>query len=251
MMTNDEILAAPGRAGKLGAELCDTPTSDALGHVFRLCQAEGELGIVTGEPGVGKTSAARRYAASMEAVHLITISPATSGLVPCLERIGAAVGAYPSNSGSSAWTEAIRFRLAQEPDAPLLLIDEAHHLSDASVEEIRAIFDAAPALGVVFIGSRELRERWSGRRWAQLTSRVFQRIDLDGPMPADIDAICAAAGIEGKRSRDLMRRDAAKPGGLRVVRKLLGVAEKLAGPGQPLKAEHVELAFRDRAEVAA
>ena len=224
-MTNDEVPAAPGRVGKHGAELCDTPTSDHLRLLFRLCQAEGELGIVTGEPGIGMTSAARRYAAAVEA--------------------------YPSNSGSSACTEAIRFRLAHEPNVPLLLIDEAHHLSDASVEEVRAIFDATPALRVVFISSRELRERWSERRWAQLTSRVFQRIDLDGPMPADIDAICAVAGVDGKRSCDLMRRAAAKPGWLRVVCKLLGVAEKLAGPGQPIEAEHVELAFRDRTETEA
>jgi DNA transposition AAA+ family ATPase len=171
-------------------------------------------------------------------------------LKAALASIGAAIQTYPSGRGAVAWTQAIRFHLSQEPDAPLLLIDEAHHLCDAAAEEIRAIFDAVPALGVVFIGGPELRERWTGRPWAQLTSRVFQRMDLDGPMPADVDAICQAANIEGKRQRDLMQRAAAKPGGLRVVRKLIDVAATLAGAGQPIKPEHIEAAVRDRAELA-
>lgn len=244
MMTSQETVAPQGRGEKHG-DIYDTPTMTDLSNVFHLCQAEGELGIVTGEPGAGKTTAARRYATDSKGAYLVTMSPAASALVPCLARIGEAIGAYPGSSGACAWSDAIRAALAYPISPHLLLIDEAHHLADVSVEEIRAIFDATK-IGVVFIGSREIRERWSGKRWAQLTSRVFQRIDLEGPMPGDVDAICMAAGIEGKRPRDLMRRAANMPGGLRVVRKILGVAIKLAGPDQPLKAEHVEAAYRDR-----
>jgi hypothetical protein len=244
MMTSQDTVAAPGQRGKLG-DICDTPTMTDLTNLFHLCQAEGELGIVTGDPGAGKTTAAWRYAADNSGAHLVTMSPAASALVPSLARIGEALGAYPSSSGACAWSNAIHAALSYQFNPHLLLIDEAHHLADVSVEEIRAIFDAT-SVGVVFIGSREIREAWSGKRWAQLSSRVFQRIDLDGPMPGDIDAICAAAGIEGKRARDLMRRAARMPGGLRVVRKILGVAAKLSGPGNPLKPEHIEAAFRDR-----
>jgi DNA transposition AAA+ family ATPase len=125
------------------------------------------------------------------------------------------------------------------------LVDEAHHLADVSVEEVRAIFDAT-SIGVVFIGSRQIRERWSGRRWSQLTSRVFQRIDIETPLPDDIDAICKATGIEGKRPRVLLHNAARMPGGLRVVRKILGVAAGLAGANAPITAAHIEAAFRDR-----
>ncbi len=244
MMTSQETVAAPGQSGKLG-DICDTPTMTDLANLFHLCQAEGELGIVTGEPGAGKTTAAKRYAADNSGAHLVTISPAASALVPSLARIGEALGAFPGRSGACAWSDAICAALSYQIDPHVLLIDEAHHLADISVEEIRAIFDAT-GVGVVFIGSRDIRERWSGKRWAQLASRVFQRIDLDGPMPADVDAICAAAGVEGKRALDLMRCAARMPGGLRVVRKILRVAAKLSGPGIPLKSEHIEAAFRDR-----
>ena len=247
-MTDEEAIAPSPSTEKLG-KFCDTPTASDLANLFRICHAEGELGIVSGEPGIGKTSAARRYAGKENGAYLVTMSPATSALVPCLTRIGEAIGAFPSASGACAWSDAIRTRLSCEPDPQLLLIDEAHHLADASVEEVRAIFDAT-GIGLVFIGSRELRERWSGKRWAQLTSRIFQRMDLDHPMPGDIDAICTAAGIEGKRPRDHLRRAAALPGGLRVVQKILGVAAKLAGAGQPIRPEHVEAAFRDREDAA-
>jgi DNA transposition AAA+ family ATPase len=212
----------------------------------------GELGIVTGEPGVGKTSAARRYAAFREEVYLVTMSPAASSLKACLQRVAHAIYACPSKAGAAAWSEAIRARFAEEWDhPPLLVIDEAQHLSDAAIEELRAISDATPRLGMVFMGSRELRERWSGRRWSQLSSRFYQRIDLERPMAADIDAICAAAGIDGKRPRELIRKTAARPGGLRLVGKLISVATALAGPDQPIKAEHIEAAFNDRGEASA
>jgi DNA transposition AAA+ family ATPase len=219
-------------------------------RLFSLCQAERELGLVTGEPGVGKSSAARRYAAKTATAHLVTMSPASSALVPSLARIGSAVGAYASATGACAWSDAIRTVLTYDPDPHVLLIDEAHHLSDQSVEEVRAIFDAA-RVGVVFIGSRELRERWSGKRWAQLTSRVFLRIDLEGPQAEDIDAICSALQIEGKRSRTLLLRAASRPGGLRLVRKVADVAARLAGPGSIVTAEHVEKALASRGEMAA
>lgn len=243
MMTTQENIAAPGQREKLG-DICDTPTMTDLANLFHLCQAEGELGIVTGEPGTGKTTAARRYATDNSGAYLVTMSPAASALVPSLARIGEALGAFPSSSGACAWSNAIHAALSYQFNPHVLLIDEAHHLADTSVEEIRAIFDAT-TVGVVFIGSREIRERWAGKRWAQLASRIFLRIDLNGPLPADVDAICAAAGIEGKRPRDLIRRAAGTPGGLRVVRQILRVAAKLSGPG-PLKSEHIEAAFRDR-----
>jgi DNA transposition AAA+ family ATPase len=247
MKTPRETIAPPGQGGKLG-DFCDTPTAIDIRNVFHICHVEGELGIVTGEPGVGKTSAAQRYVAASRCAYLITMSPATSALVPSLTRVGEGIKAFPSTGSACAWSDAIRGRLSYEEDQPVLLIDEAHHLADAAVEELRAIFDAT-SIGIVFIGSRELREHWSGKRWAQLTSRVFQRIDLEGPVAADIEAICKQAGVEGKRPRELLRRAAAMPGGLRVVQKILSVAAKLAGPDQPLKSEHIEAAFRDREAV--
>ena len=247
-MTIDNLPERP-RGVKL-SDLFETPTARDLTNVFRICQADGELGLVTGEPGIGKTSAARRYVAGRAGAYLITMSPASSALVPSLARLGQVVGAYPSGTGGCAWSDAIRKALSYEPDPQLLLIDEAQHLSDASVEEIRAIYDAM-SIGVVFIGNRDLRDRWSGKRWAQLGSRFLHRIDLEAPLPGDIDAIGAAMGVEGKRPRDLLGRVASGPGGLRIMRKHLDVAAKLAGAGQPIKTEHVEAAARARGEVAA
>ena len=246
-MTGD-ILPERPRGVKL-SELYETPTATDITNVFHLCHADGELGLVTGEPGVGKTSAARRYVAGRADAYLITMSPASSTLVPSLVRIGEAVRAYPSGTSGSAWSDAIRKALSYEPDPQVLLIDEAQHMSDASAEEIRAIYDAI-SIGVVFIGNRDLRDRWSGKRWAQLGSRFLHRIDLEAPLPSDIDAICTAMGVEGKRPRDLLRRAAARPGALRIVRKLLNVAAGFAGAGQSIKTEHIEAAFRTRGELA-
>ena len=243
-MTNEDSVAGPGPGGKPG-DFCATPTASELSRLFQICQLGSELGIVTGEPGVGKTTAARHYVETTRQAYLVTMSPATSAVVPCLTRVGQGIGACPSQSGAYAWSDAIRRWLNVEAEPKLLLIDEAHHLCDDSVEELRAIYDATD-LGLVFIGSREIRERWSGRRWAQLTSRVFQRLDIEGPEAGDIDAICDAVGITGKRPRERMRSASRGPGGLRVVAKMLGAAATIAGSGNPIAGEHVEAAFRAR-----
>lgn len=243
-MTNEEKLSGTMKTHKLGS-FCETPTAFDLRNLFRVCHLQGELGIVTGEPGVGKTTAIQDYIARTPLAYVATLSPAKSRLVQCLECIGESIGAWSSGAGAGAWSNAIRSRLRGEYDPQVLLIDEAQHLADESLEEVRSIFDAT-SIGVVFIGSREIRERWSGRRWAQLTSRIYQRIDIEGPIAGDIDAICEAYGIEGKRARDKLHRAARLPGGLRVVKKIIQAATALAGPNTPLTAAHIDTAFDDR-----
>lgn len=246
-MTSLSSVTAASRGAKPPV-LLGTPTATNLGRLFRVCQEDGQLGLVTGEPGVGKSSAARRFVAESEGAYLVTMSPAHSALVPCLEAVAMAVDASAHGSGAGALTKGIRSQLRYAGDPPILLIDEAHHMSDQSVEELRAIFDATPALGLVLIGSRSMRERWSGRQWAQLNSRVFQRMDIDAPAKGDVDAICAAAGIADKKSLGLLHRASLTPGGLRVVRNLLAVAARLAGPGATIAPADIEAAYQDRAE---
>ncbi len=77
-------------------------------------------------------------------------------------------------------------------------------------------------------------------------ARVYQRIDIEAPIAGDIDAICEAYGIEGKRARDKLHRAARLPGGLRVVRKIIQSATTLAGPDAPISAAHIDTAFDDR-----
>lgn len=235
---------AEDTSGRL-TEFCETQTAANLTRLFRVCHSAGEMGIVTGQPGVGKTTAAQRYVESTPRAYLVTISPATSALVPCLTRIGECFGAFSSTNGASPWSEAIRRWLRVQPEPPLLLIDEAHHLSDAAVEELRSIFDDR-GLGLVFIGSSEIRERWTGPRWAQLASRVYQSLPLKGPEIKDVDAICDMMGLPDRKSRSLLNRAARQPGGLRVVRRILEIAIALAGPGNLIRAEHIDAALTDR-----
>jgi DNA transposition AAA+ family ATPase len=99
MITHGDTIAAPKTNAKQG-RIVATPTTESLAQLFNLCQMEAEMGVVTGEPGVGKTSAACRYVAGAEDAYLATMSPATSALVPCLARIGASVGAFVNSGGA-------------------------------------------------------------------------------------------------------------------------------------------------------
>jgi DNA transposition AAA+ family ATPase len=223
-----------------------TPTSDRITNVFRLCQEFGDLGAVAGEPGVGKTASAREYALSTHGVRMVTMTPATSALVPCLVQIAQKIAGFAPNTGARSVRRVIVGKLADIMEKPLLILDEAQHLSDEAVEEIRSIYDESGA-GIVFVGNRGLVTRWEAKpgakrdTWAQLTSRLGPRIDISMPTREDIEAICDEHRIIGRKPREFLQARAKGPGGVRVVSKLIAVAAKLAGPEQ-LQLLHFEQA---------
>ncbi|HAE51405.1 MAG TPA: hypothetical protein DCK97_28740 [Tistrella mobilis] len=225
---------------------CETETGRRMLNLFTYCQDAPELGLITGKPGVGKSTAARHYVRSAPGRYLVTASPATSALVPCLQRIAEAIGAHTKLSGAGALAAAITTALEAEPQSPMLIVDEAHHLSDDSIEELRILFDTVP-MGMVLVAGRQLRDRLDGnpKQWSQLTSRLSAGLEVDGPLPADVDAICSHHGIDDRDARTTLRRAAHHPGALRTVTKLIGVAAKLAGTA-PIVAAHVKDAAHAR-----
>lgn len=254
-----EVLSIVPKPEPPKAPFCQTPTAQDIADVLVVCQSRADFGVIVGEPGVGKTTAATNFSREHRYVWLVTMTPATSPLVPCLDRIAWALGALPMNTGAMAARQVIvekiesarRCALADGEGGVLLVIDEAQHLSDAAVEEIRSIYDETP-FGLVLVGNRGLIDRWAAKpgakrtAWAQLTSRIGQQLDIPSVTEEDIAAFCDHHDIRNKSIRSLFYKKAQGIGGLRSTTKLLADAQALAGAGRRVEVQHIEQAERLR-----
>jgi len=221
-------------------DFCLTPTARDIQNTLRTCQSYGWLGVVVGEPGTGKTAAITDYATQPEAddVHLCRMTRAAVRLQPGLVRLAEVMGCGAGpNWAAAELYNAIQYR-AKWMTNGLLILDEAQHLEDDFLEAIRDLFDEVGAEGVVFgvvlVGNRGLMDRLSKtdkRRghagFSQFTGRIGAKLDLTAPKAADVEALCAHHGIDGKRAVTLVKAVARLPGGLQKVRNLFGVAREL------------------------
>lgn len=222
-----------------------TPTAQSIMDALSFTQEQRTIAVISGGPGVGKTSAIRRHHTQQsERVWVVTITPACSALVSCLEAVCDAIGAGEAGGGARRLSKAIQ-RRAAGVYRPLLIIDEAQHLTAGAIEELRAIHDATE-LGLAFVGNETTYARMSGggrtaQFFAQFSSRVMCRRAYAHPTATDVEVICAALGIKDKEVIALLCRVAARPGGLRVMFKALAV---LSTAGTKITVESLRKALK-------
>ncbi len=221
-----------------------TPTSQAILDVFEYAQAAGDIGVVVGSAGIGKTISAKHYAAIRPNVWLFTADPSLKGAHAILHYIGEVLGVQETRS--EKLSRAICQRLADTMG--LLIVDEAQHMKTDGLEQLRSLHDSA-GIGLVIMGNSGLWSRMDGggrkQDFAQLFSRVGMRLTKGRPTAGDIAAILDAAGIEEEGPRRLLKAIAAKPGALRGMIKTLRLAKMVsAAQEEALSEESIERAYQ-------
>ena len=107
------------------------------------------------------------------------------------------------------------------------MVDEAHHLRDKLLNELRIIRDRADC-GLALVADETIRMALA--RCQQVDGRIGLRIDLATQPTADVEDI--AAGVLGRRpsKTELKTLNAVGkgPGGLHAMRRLLGRAWMVA-----------------------
>lgn len=222
-----------------------TETVVELRSLFQSARVMGCINVVVGAPGVGKTAAARDYC-SKSNTWMITLAPAHSSVTECLQELSFALGLGEIKGGKGPLSRAIRRALTGKKG--LVIVDEADHLSIDGFEQLRAIQDAT-GVGMVLIGNPEGMSVIAQHRNDNLTrlvSRMARTRKLSGVLPADVDAIADAWGIQGKDERAEMQAIAKKPGALRVLNNVLHQAQVMAvGEGAPLRKKHMKAAWKE------
>ena len=170
------------------------------------------------------------------------MSPATSTPTAVLARTAEALDLTAARVTAARLERIVIDRLSG--GQKLLVVDEAHHLSQALLDVVRCVYDAA-ACGLVLAGNEPLWSRLaSGDRAAQLVSRVGIARRLRRPADADILALAAAllGSAPAGAGRTAVLAAGRGIGGLRAVRKLITQAQLLARGDDRDKATSQDLA---------
>lgn len=209
-------------------EFVETETSKQILNALTYAMVNNDLAVIYGWPGLGKTRTISHFVEHIENaksghVWLCTISPSVKTVVPMLGAIGEAVGVVARRTGARELFDRICSRLATTKRC-LLVIDEAQHLDQDALEEIRAIHDSSGA-GIALVGNDLVYKRLV--KHPQIHSRIGLRLPLPRPLEADVQALVVAR--VGKAADDsaieLLEEIATLPGALRLVVKVLEVCK--------------------------
>jgi DNA transposition AAA+ family ATPase len=160
-----------------------------------------------------------------------------------LKKLSTYLDVYAARSIYEMHDELCR-KLRDGHGANVILIDEAQHLTNQTLEEFRCIHDET-GVPIVFSGNATFQTRFNrakGAVFAQLTSRVGMHLKIWESSEEDIRAYCQHHDIEGEKETLFLVRQAKASGGLRTLVKLLGIARSLTNLGEPIKIDHLKSA---------
>ena len=158
------------------------------------CVSQRALGVVTGEVGAGKTVAVRAALAGLEPARhqIIYVPDPTVGMRGIQSQIVTALGGVPAfySGVLAAQTAAL---LAGELDErarlPVIVIDEAHLLSNTDLESLRMLTNVDLGTGAHFamllVGQPTLRRRLKLAVLAALDQRISTRYTITGMGASD------------------------------------------------------------------
>lgn len=206
-----------------------TPTAERVIAALHYAQLAGDIAVIYGGAGLGKTTAIRRYADNALNCWVVTMQEDCSSIVTAMEEIAEVVGVANAGSGAARLRRAVVRKVMGT--GGLLVIDEAQHLGVAALDEVRGIHDAT-GIGIALVGNEQVYARLTGGNRAayldRLYSRIGKRVALAHSQAADIDALIKAWGIEDGECRAHLVRIARRAGALRGMTKVLRIASMRA-----------------------
>jgi len=210
--------------------------TEEVGAVLAHAHAAGDIVLVHGRSGGGKSWAAEQYCATHSSAYFVRMTPTVRSLAGMLGRVSDAVGAYGDHRSTQAAEDKVVEQLHGRH--ALLAIDEAEHLPGRSLEALRCIRDIA-GCGLALIGDDTIRMTLG--RHPKIVGRIASRLNTAAPREGDVATL-----LQGVIKRRPTRREidvalavARGPGGLHALRRALERAWMAAS-----------IAGRDRVEIA-
>jgi DNA transposition AAA+ family ATPase len=225
-------------------DFVETATASAILATLEHAQYMPDIALVIGAPGLGKSMTARHYQRRNPNVWLVTAEACGNSVRSMLELI--AVPLRIPTTGFSAPKLSFEITKRMRGVSGLVLIDEAQHLSPAALDQARTLHDQA-GVGLALVGNESIFARIDGNgrsHFAQLTSRVGMRTVRMRPAAADVGALLDAWKIIDHDCRKTLHSVAQKPGGLRLMDKVLRFSHKMAmGDGGLPTITHIRAAY--------
>jgi len=154
------------------------------------------IGLLTGEPGSGKTTLCRRVVDGLHPglFRVVYVTLTTGNVMDMYKSIAWEFGLPTERNRAAAFrqirTEVTRL-LVEGKQRPLVIIDEAHHLRNDVLEDLRLLtnyeMDSENRLTLLFVGLTELRRRIAMSAHESLDQRIVMRFHLGGFAREELD----------------------------------------------------------------
>jgi type II secretory pathway predicted ATPase ExeA len=169
--------------------LYTTPKFDELLSRLDYAARNRKFSVITGNVGVGKTTAVRKFVASLDTKSFKCIYIADSALTPRVFYWEVLSQLTLDEKPSFYRSEGKRKMLSQFAHLsenshiiPIIIIDEAHLLSTSMLEETRFLLnndmDSQNPMSLVVVGQSELREKLSKESFEPIAQRIDFRFAL-------------------------------------------------------------------------
>ena len=219
-----------------GKTFCaDLPGYQRLTDAFQQLLDERGLALLTGDAGTGKTAAMRNLCHHLP-------SPDHRGLYLCdtavspldlYRTLALELGVTPSHRRGQLWTDIKKMLLHivdERATLPILVIDEAHHLSDRFLVDLSGFlnfaFDSRDLIAVWLVGLTPLLRTLRMQQHAALATRISAHVHLD-PLSRDHCATLVEHGLQAAGATDNLLSDPAREMIFRASRGLPRVAAQL------------------------
>jgi len=244
-----QTLASQAALRSKGVEVPGYFDTETSGHlIYRLSWAQrGRIVVCALAAGLGKTIAAKHFQACNASVFRVTMKPSTSGLFNMQHAVLKKGLGVTTASGSTEKLSSLIMDRVENLTNPLLIVDEAQHLTVKAIEEIRSWHDET-GLGIALLGNESVQQKLDGGRrspeYAQIFSRISLHMSRSLPLAADVEAVLEAWRVDDRRVCEEIHRLALLPGTLRGVSHALELGHMLAAAEQePLALKHIKEAW--------
>ncbi len=214
------------RHAPLGKDLSepwdDGPLAQLTQRFNWLLQSPG-LGLLTGEPGVGKTAALRSITSALNPHRYLVLYQAENdfGRIDIYRGLAHALGLEPSYRRAQLWRD-IKARVHELVDTrqvtPLWIIDEAQNLPPEFFRDFPAFlnfaFDSRDLISVWLVGHPALLQTLDRAPYAALHSRIQARVALKPVVERDRFALLVAHALKSAGCQHTLLADS----GLELLR---------------------------------
>lgn len=166
----------------------DVPGYKRLEQSFEMLLEEPGLGVLTAEPGVGKTAAIRNLALALPRprYRVVYVCDTAIGPLDAYRALALELDLEPAFRRAALWRQ-LKERILQMVDErdehPLLVLDEAQNLPDRFLLDFSGFlnfaFDSRDLFTTWLVGQPQLRPRLRKQHYAALKTRIVTWVHLE------------------------------------------------------------------------
>jgi type II secretory pathway predicted ATPase ExeA len=183
-----EAIEDPFGKNVAGEHLFKHNQMEELRALLRSAIQKKAMALVTGPPGVGKTTAVRSVADELPGhKYLPLYLGQDQSSVNVMRRFAHSLGIQPNHLRTRVVLQVSQWladNLSASGKEIVLIVDEAHMLDDATLQEFRLMtntnYDRESPLTVIFLGQPTLRLRLKSSDFEALSQRIPYRYCLEG-----------------------------------------------------------------------